>query len=476
MPGNLTNGPDSATQDFATSAWRVRQLGFNSVRLPFRFRDLTKGEEPEGGGGGGYPPYPYTRLCGAPSPEMLKTTVAPPTFASWLPRSRSRAGAPLRLTPYDPPEVPVPAGQTKGLCNAPLSRTRTVRDRFHYVVAELVASGFSVMIDYHPGVRIPGSETTLDDLPLWVDEWERTLSRLLEAVPSVRGLLMVDLINEPDAFKMTWDGGAPLGDYYLAAIDRLHPLCPECLFLVEGSGQASIPGVHWGNGFVTDGGVLAKIAPYTGGAPPGNPTAFLEAALERPWISQLVISPHIYCPAVSNAIDCYSGPCFHDSLRTSYGHLTTAPGFCSRAGKCRVLAAIIGELGSTLAPGPETECMQTVVDWMSGTGGARRGAVAANASWCVCFFRVGSGSRTTGVACRRRDAPRTFFSLSPFGLRSFSLSLALTLTRTHTHTHTHTLLSPHAHFTHNAHNAHRFYWAWNPDSGDVGGLLNPTDW
>ena len=49
MPGNLTNGPDSATQDFATSAWRVRQLGFNSVRLPFRFRDLTKGEEPEGG-------------------------------------------------------------------------------------------------------------------------------------------------------------------------------------------------------------------------------------------------------------------------------------------------------------------------------------------------------------------------------------------------------------------------------------------
>jgi len=22
----------------------------------------------------------------------------------------------------------------------------------------------------------------------------------------------------------------------------------------------------------------------------------------------------------------------------------------------------------------------------------------------------------------------------------------------------------------------RFYWAWNPDSGDVGGLLNPTDW
>ena len=388
MPGNLTNGPDSATQDFATSAWRIRQLGFNAVRLPFRFRDLAKGEA--GGPGAGVAPYPYTRLCGAPSPDMLKTTVAPPVFESWLPRALSRAGAPLRLTPDDPPEVPTPAGATKSLCNAPLARTRTVRDRFHYVVAELVAQGFAVMVDYHPGLRIATSEVALDDLPGWVDAWEATLSRLLAAVPGVRGRLLVDLINEPDAFKMSWNGAqqatpasrTPLGDFYTAAIDRLFPLCPECLFLVEGGGQASIPGVHWGNGFVTDGAALAKVAPYTGGSPPGNPASFLETALGRPWVSQLVLSPHIYCPAVSQAIDCYNGPCFLDSLRTSYGHLTKPPGFCpGGGGKCRVLAVIVGELGSTLEPGAERECMQTVVDWMSGTGGARPGAVAANASW-----------------------------------------------------------------------------------------------
>ena len=293
----------------------------------------------------------------------------------------------------DPPEVPNPPGSGgKSLCNAPLARTRTVRDRFHYVVAELLAQGMAaVMIDYHPGVRIPGAETVLDDLPAWVDEWERTLTLLLEAVPGVRGRLLVDLINEPDAFEMTWNGAVatspasatPLGDFYLAAIDRLHPVCPECLFLVEGGGQASIEGVHWGNGFVTDQGVLARVAPYTGGSPPGSPSAFLDAALARPWVASMVISPHIYCPAVSGAVDCYSGPCFHDSLRSSYGYLTTPPGYCPRdkSSKCRVLVSMVGELGSTLEPGKETECMQTVVDWMTGTGGARPGAVAANASW-----------------------------------------------------------------------------------------------
>jgi len=221
-----------------------------------------------------------------------------------------------------------------------------------------------------------------------VDEWEKTLTLLLQAVPAVRGKLLIDLINEPDAFKMTWNGAMkntpasarPLGDFYLAAIDRLFPLCPECLFLVEGGGQAAINGVHWGNGFVTDPGVLGKVAASTGWVP-GSPAAFFEAALGRPWISQLVISPHIYCPAVSGAIQCYSGPCLHASLRSSYGYLTTAPGFCASNGKCRVIASIVGELGSTLDPGKETECMQSVVDWVTGTGGAPAGAVAANASW-----------------------------------------------------------------------------------------------
>ena len=93
------------------------------------------------------------------------------------------------------------------------------------------------------------------DLPTWVDSWEGVLGSVLEAVPASRGRLLIDLINEPDAYNLTWAGAAdpgaairgsrlspaartPLGDFYLAALDRLAPLCRECLFLVEGGGQA----------------------------------------------------------------------------------------------------------------------------------------------------------------------------------------------------------------------------------------------
>lgn len=37
FPGDLTFGTDSVTKDFRTIVWRIKQLGFNAVRLPFMF-------------------------------------------------------------------------------------------------------------------------------------------------------------------------------------------------------------------------------------------------------------------------------------------------------------------------------------------------------------------------------------------------------------------------------------------------------
>lgn len=37
-PGNLSKGYDSLSQDFPTIVWRLRQLGFNAIRLPFSFK------------------------------------------------------------------------------------------------------------------------------------------------------------------------------------------------------------------------------------------------------------------------------------------------------------------------------------------------------------------------------------------------------------------------------------------------------
>lgn len=257
------------------------------------------------------------------------------------------------------------------------------------------------MLDYHPGIDIAGAERTVLDVDAFVAGWKDVLSSVLEAVPDARGRLLVDLVNEPDAFALTWSsqgghlsikspspdpkgmlastplpGGTArpsLDSLYVAALDALFPMCPECIFLVEGGGQASVAGVHWGNGFVSDASFATKMGIQT-------PIAFFEKALESPWLKQLAIAPHIYCPRVSGAADCYKGECLFESLDRSFGALTRGRGFCSSSSSsssstkkenaCHVFAAVIGELGSTLADEKESSCMSSVVDWVTASGEA----------------------------------------------------------------------------------------------------------
>jgi hypothetical protein len=59
------------------------------------------------------------------------------------------------------------------------------------------------------------------------------------------------------SYNLTWEGipnqaNSSLTSYYLNAIDVLYPICPDCLFLVEGGGQYRWCGVNWGNGFITN--------------------------------------------------------------------------------------------------------------------------------------------------------------------------------------------------------------------------------
>lgn len=52
--------------------------------------------------------------------------------------------------------------------------------------------------------------------------------------------LILDLINEPDAYGASWTESGELSDdvgtYYLDAMDALHEACPKCLFQLQGSG------------------------------------------------------------------------------------------------------------------------------------------------------------------------------------------------------------------------------------------------
>jgi len=50
------------------------------------------------------------------------------------------------------------------------------------------------------------------------------------------------------SYSLTWEqqGKVPsLGSYYLNTIDALYEVCPGCLYLIEGGGQATYCGVNW---------------------------------------------------------------------------------------------------------------------------------------------------------------------------------------------------------------------------------------
>ena len=57
-------------------------------------------------------------------------------------------------------------------------------------------------------------------------------------------------------------------------------VCPGCIFLVEGTGQANYCGINWGNGFASNPTVISdhKIS---------DATPFFNAILSKPWLSQV---------------------------------------------------------------------------------------------------------------------------------------------------------------------------------------------
>ena len=63
------------------------------------------------------------------------------------------------------------------------------------------------------------------------------------------GRLIIDLMNEPDLYGASWNNGgalpSSLADYYLAAMEALNPICPDCLFQIQGSGERQLLSSLW---------------------------------------------------------------------------------------------------------------------------------------------------------------------------------------------------------------------------------------
>ena len=118
--GNVQN---AVVADFATVAWRLKLMGFNTVRLPFSFQAFAQ-----------TPRDPTYRTCGNVTDAAVRASVIPPGVT--VP-----ADAPLG-------RMPAPIAQTPGVCTDYVPRD-SVKQRLLWAAKFLAANGFYVVLDDH---------------------------------------------------------------------------------------------------------------------------------------------------------------------------------------------------------------------------------------------------------------------------------------------------------------------------------------
>lgn len=119
--------------------------------------------------------------------------------------------------------------------------------------------------------------------------------------------------------------------------------------LLEGTGQLGTVAMNWGDGFATDAAVVA--AGHVDDARP-----FFEKMMAKPYVNNIVISPHIYPPSISthNEPEVVLAPGLFSRLDASFGYLTKR-GFCP-AGVPQPTAAQLAAAvpGTPASPGCKT--------------------------------------------------------------------------------------------------------------------------
>lgn len=91
-------------------------------------------------------------------------------------------------------------------------------------------------------------------------------------------------------------------------------ISPTTLFFIQGSGQTLHGAMCWGDGFITDKTLIAQTGM-------SDPNPFFVSLLQKPYLNNVVISPHYYPPSISHAID---------QLRAHFFLLSCfTPGLCS---------------------------------------------------------------------------------------------------------------------------------------------------
>eukprot|EP00775_Hariotina_reticulata_P010875 gene10875-11029_t len=324
--------------DFATIVFTLRLLGFNAVRLPFKFTDLFN-----------LRPQTYSKPC----PSQVPT--AQQLAARATPAAELQAAADKQV-PYT---FLLPESPTPGRCNAYLPSGPTTLTRFLWVVDFFVQSGFYVLVDYHPHADgEPMYESVVDYTSSWLRLY-KSLQCMPNWVTDLKGRVFLDLLNEPDELQITWDGRnssrAPLSEYYLNVMHAIHgqSSIDETLFFIQGGGQDRL-GISWGDGYVTDPKWIQErqLADANG---------FFQALLQQPYARQVVLAPHLYGVSISESPDV--GPKQWEKYALSWGYLLKN-GYCTSNQTCIKFPVVLGEIGTSFNNTLDVQYYEDMVKFM----------------------------------------------------------------------------------------------------------------
>lgn len=359
MVDGLWGGPNSIAFDFATVVYRMELLGFNAIRLPFSFQDLFN-----------LAPKNYAQGCTIATQSQIQASVTNPSV-------------PVPAGDTIPPMVAPPQRQAN-TCNDYLPNDTTL-NRFLWVVNFFAKNGFYVLIDNH----FREDQTVLQSQQQWLQYWVQLVTAISKD-PVSRDRLMIDLLNEPDNYGVRWEasGNLPaLKDLYLSAMDALYQVNPNALFFIEGTGQGGI-GANWGDGFATDPTLITQNGL-------SDPNPFFKALMTKPYLNQVVISPHVYPPSVTGASSNYAGPGLWNRLSESFGYLTQK-GYCTQSQPCKVFPVAIGEFGSRFTQSTDIQSMNDIALYLNNTGNAADGKHQTIPNWFFWAWNADSGD-TGGI-------------------------------------------------------------------------------
>lgn len=321
-------GGTSIATDFNTIVYRIKLLGFNSVRLPFAFDTIE------------LPPKPKEMTCKVKTiNDIIQSTIDPKLTSNTIKQSN----API-FTGY----LPSP---NSNKCNT-YYETKTTVDRLYKTIYTLVHNGLIVVLDYHP----MGREGYARQPDVVAAKWKDLITKIMNKPTSniLRGKLYIDIMNEPDSMGLGWNH---MTSVYIKTMNNIYNILGnDSVFLIEGTGQTGY-NLNWGDGFITDKNVIKQY-----GINDASP--FFEAILTKPYLKNIVISPHMYGPSISNNRKAHKGMPLFKRMDKSFGYLSKN-GYCSSKTKtCQTFPIVIGEFGSMFADKGDLEHLDDFSKYM----------------------------------------------------------------------------------------------------------------